>query len=102
LSAYEVLGIDRKYRWIYLHADEWDDEEEDSFVRLIKTISEDLNGKIISLGMGVYIIDNVPYDLKFQWDTCFGITIVYSKDEELGAVLDFLGKYININLKEEI
>ncbi len=30
----------------------------------------------------------------YQWDTCFGITIVYPKDVSCKEVLDFLGKYI--------
>ena len=35
---YKITSIDEKERWIFLQADEWDLEEPDSFVYLLKKI----------------------------------------------------------------
>ena len=90
---YEIISINEKERWIYLQADIWDDEEPDSFVYLMKKIRDDLNGNIIDKGMTTYQIDNDPCHLTYQWDTLFGITIVYPEEISSKAVVEFLSKY---------
>ena len=91
---YEIITVDEKERWIFLHADMWDIEEPDAFIYLMKKIRDDLKGTIVDRGMSTYQIENDPCRLTYQWDTCFGITIVYPKDVSCKEVLDFLGKYI--------
>ena len=90
---YEIIHINETERWIYLFADEWDCEETDSFVFLVKKISVDLNGKITGLGMCTYSIDKDPFRLVYQWESLFGITIVYPEDVEKEEVIKFLEKY---------
>ena len=90
---YKIISINEKERWIYLQADIWDDEEPDSFVYLLKKIRDGLNGKIIDKGMTTYQIDNDPCHLTYQWDTLFGITIVYPEEISSKEVVEFLSKY---------
>jgi hypothetical protein len=90
---YKILSINEKERWIYLQADIWDDEEPDSFVYLLKKIRDGLNGKIIDKGMTTYQIDNDPCHLTYQWDTLFGITIVYPEEISSKEAIEFLSKY---------
>ena len=73
--------------------DIWDNEEPDSFVYLLKKIRDGLNGKIIDKGMTTYQIDNDPCHLTYQWDTLFGITIVYPEEISSKEAIGFLFKY---------
>lgn len=66
-----------KERWIYISFDKWDCEEPDSFVRLVKAYRDKLSGKIVPVSEEMqYKIDNDDSGLIFQWDSCFGITVV--------------------------
>ena len=76
-----------------MQADIWDDEEPDSFVYLMKKIRDDLNGNIIDKGMTTYQIDNEPCHLTYQWDTLFGITIVYPEEISSKEAVEFLSRY---------
>ena len=53
----------------------------------------DLNGNIIDKGMTTYQIDNEPCHLTYQWDTLFGITIVYPEEISSKEAIEFLSKY---------
>lgn len=91
---YKVEIINEKERWIFLYCDEWDCDETDSFVFLVKKIRDDLHGKIIERGMARYSIDNDKLNLVFQWDGLFGITVVYPENVEKEEVLNMLEKYL--------
>ena len=66
-----------KERWIYISFDKWDCEEPDSFVRLVKAYRDKLSGEIVPVSEEMqYKIDNDDSGLIFQWDSCFGITVV--------------------------
>lgn len=90
---YEIISINEKDRWIFLRADEWDLEEPDAFLYLLCRIRDDLNGTIVEVGSDCYTIEKDPCSLIYQWDSCFGITIVYPQDLSYESVLDFLSKY---------
>ena len=90
---YEIMMVDKKERWIFLRADEMDLEDPDSFCFLLKRIKDDLKGSLIEIESDSYQIENDPCRLNYQWDGCFGITIVYPKDLSYERVLDFLSKY---------
>lgn len=91
---YEIMSINEKERWIFLHTDERDYGEPDSFIYLVKKIRDDLQGEIIDHGMITYSIDKDPYRLTYQWDSCFGITVVYPHDVKKGEAVEFISKYL--------
>ncbi|MBQ8724557.1 MAG: hypothetical protein IJY74_02655 [Oscillospiraceae bacterium] len=66
-----------KERWIHILFHERDSEEHDSFVRLLKAYRNKLSGKIVPISEEMqYKIDNDDSGLIFQWDSCFGISVV--------------------------
>lgn len=72
-----IVNSPTEERWIYISFDKWDCEETDSFVRLVKAYRNKLSGKIVPISEEMqYKIDNDDLDLIFQWDSCFGITVV--------------------------
>lgn len=71
-----------KERWIFIISDNID--KPDEFIALVKAYRDKLNGKIIEISdMMQYKIDNDELGLIFQWDDCFGITVVVPKPTEL-------------------
>lgn len=71
-----------KERWIFIFTDDID--EPDEFIVLVKAYRDKLNGKIIEVSdMMQYKIDNDELGLIFQWDDCFGITVVVPESTEL-------------------
>lgn len=91
---YQIESVNEKERWIFLNADMWDNEEPDAFISLVKKIRDDLNGSVVDNGMTTYQITNDPYRLTYQWDSLFGITIVYPNDVLCEDVLEFLDRYL--------
>ena len=87
---YKIISIDEKQRWIFLQADEWDLEEPDSFNFLVKKIRSQVNGEIVDIGDDRYRIKNDPCNLIYQWDSLFGITIIYPSNVTSGKVVEFL------------
>ena len=78
------VNIPTKERWIYISFDEWDSKEPDSFVRLIKAYKDKLSGKIVAASEEMqYKIDNDDLGLMFQWDGCFGMTVVVPDKTDL-------------------
>ena len=43
--------------------------------------------------MTTYQIDNDPCHLTYQWDTLFGITIVYPEEISSKEAVEFLSRY---------
>ena len=95
---YKITSIDEHERWVFLQADEWDLEESDSFIFLVKKICSQVNGEIIDISDDRYRIKNDPCNLIYQWDSLFGITIIYPRSVAKDTVIDFLGFVLN---KEE-
>lgn len=78
------VNLPTKERWVYISFDEQDCEEPDSFVRLIKAYADKLSGKIVAVPEEMqYRIDNDASGLLFQWDSCFGITVVVPDGTDL-------------------
>ena len=95
---YKIISIDEKQRWIFLQADEWDLEEPDSFNLLIKMISEHVKGDIIIMSDDGYRIKNDPCNLIYQWDSLFGITIIYPSNITSDRVVEFLAFLLEDNV----
>lgn len=89
---YKILNINTKEHWITIISDDkFDHYEPDAFYSFLKIIKDDVNGIIVDMQ---FSIKNDGIDLIYQWDSCFGITVIYpSKITEKQAV-DFLNKYI--------
>lgn len=78
------INLPTKERWIYISFDKWDMEEPDSFIKLVKAYENQLGGKIVKGSEDMqYKIDNDPLGLVFQWDGCFGNTVVVPNTSNL-------------------
>ena len=89
--TYSIRSIDKESRWIFLTSnDEWDLEEPDSFVFLLKKIRDRVQGHIVEIGEMCYGIPEDGLGLSYQWDTLFGISIVYPQTIQAEMVIDFL------------
>lgn len=95
---YKITSIDEKERWIFLQADEWDLEEPDSFVYLLKKICSYVSGEVVDIGDDRYRVKNDPCNLVYQWDSLFGIAIIYPRSVAKNRVIEFLEFVLN---KEE-
>ena len=70
------VGLTSKERWIFVSSENsFDDPSE--FIELVKVYQSHLSGTIQAVSDKMqYIVDNDPLRLIFQWDSCFGITVV--------------------------
>jgi len=94
---YKIGAVDEKEKWVFVSHDDWD--ESDAFVNLVTAIQSDCNGKISNVGDMQYKIEGSELDLLYQWDSCFGSTVVYNKREQKESVIEFLKNYfIKLNL----
>ena len=92
---YTIRNINSKDRWIFIKSDfEFELDEPDDFVDLVKTIHDDVNGTIVDNGMMKYSIKNDGYGLIYQWDDLFGTVIIYPENVTETEVVDFLSKYM--------
>lgn len=88
---YKYEALDTSGSWIFIITDdEWDYEEPDAFIYMMKTIKERVNGKIIALENDSYRIEGTDVDLIYQWDSCFGITVVCPKFVTRECALEYL------------
>lgn len=87
---YKISLVDENSCWIFLSCDEYDIEEPDSFVELVKRIAKNISGKIIDLGDIRYRIEGEELNLIFQWDSCFGMVVEYSDNVSKEKVVQFL------------
>ena len=89
--TYSIERINKEDRWVFLTSnDVWDLEEPDSFVFLLKKIRDRVGGPVMEAGEMRYIIPADGLGLNYQWDTLFGITVVYPQTAQVEAVIDFL------------
>lgn len=91
---YKIWNVDKNERWIYIKCNEWDSYDSDSFVYLLEKIQNDIDGNIIDMNDNIYKLENDSLDLRFQWDGCFGITVVYPENVSYIDVENFLKKYL--------
>ena len=89
--TYLIISINKEKRWIFLKSnEEWDLEDHDSFVFLLKKIRDRVQGHIVEIDEMCYGIPEDGLGLNYQWDTLFGITIVYPQMAPVETVIDFL------------
>jgi hypothetical protein len=81
---YRIESISKEH-WLFLSCDSSFDEPE-GFVALLKQYQHQLGGKIVSVSQDYqYAIEGDPLHLVFQWDRCFGITIVVPTNIDLST-----------------
>lgn len=66
----------------------------DSFYKLLETISGRIGGSIVEVGDMQYKIKNDEYDFVYQWDSLFGIVIIYPKEISSVQATAVLKKYM--------
>ena len=86
------VDLPTKERWIYIFED-YSTDEPDYFMRLVKAYQHELAGKIIKITDNTqYKIDNDPLELVFQWDSCFGNTVIVPRKSNLNEAYILLIK----------
>jgi len=79
------LGLTSEERWIFISGED-SFYEPDEFIELVKEYRLRLLGTIKAVSDETqYIIDNDPLKLLFQWDSCFGITVVVPTETDIAA-----------------
>lgn len=95
IYQYRIAHINRNERWISLSSNsEYDCEDIEPFVFFLKKISGDVGGEIEDIGDLRYLIHNDGLGLIYQWDSCFGISVIYPDHATEKMVIKFLEKYI--------
>lgn len=92
---YKISRINTAERWIFIRSnDELALEVPDSFYKLLETISGRIGGSIVEVGDMQYKIKNDEYDFVYQWDSLFGIVIIYPKEISSVQATAVLKKYM--------
>lgn len=89
---YKISCVSEQSRWIHI-GDDYSGYECDSFVNLVRYIQGERN--LICVGEVQYSIEEDPYELVYQWDSCFGIVVIYKNKDEKDDVLAFLQRHID-------
>ena len=88
---YEVRWPNKE-RWIFIFCDY--PGEPDEFVVLLKAYRDMVHGKIRAISDSMqYKVDNDELGLIFQWDDCFGITVIVPKSTDLDILLTHKKSY---------
>lgn len=90
---YKIKDINQKDHWIFIYGDEYDIEDTDSFIYLVKKIQKGVNGKIKNVGDFQYKIVGDNLNLIYQWDSLFGIVVIYPHNISANNAVNFLKKY---------
>lgn len=88
--SYVISSVNEYDRWLLISSNDDDINDTDSFVFLLKSIAAQTNGKICEVGDFQYAIDNDLLNLKYQWDSLFGITVMYPEMVSSEQVRSFL------------
>lgn len=88
---YAVMHINEKENWISIQND--NPYDIDAFVNLMKKIQDSCNGRIKEVGYLQYCVIGSKYNLIYQWDSCFGIVVIYDDCSKKDESIDFLEKY---------
>lgn len=68
-----------------------DYNEPDDFVKLVKLYRDMVNGRIYQVSeLPDYKIENDKLNLTFQWDDCFGITVVVPVETDINIAFETL------------
>jgi len=82
-------------RWIFIYCEYYDEIEE--YIIFLKEYELLLSGKIFSVSDDCqHGIDNDPLNLIFQWDSCFGITVIVPYKTSLDAAIEVMQNLCNI------
>lgn len=85
---YRVYPPDRE-RWIFIFSDDPDEPEE--FAALVKAYCSMVHGKITEISEDMqYKIDGDELGLIFQWDDCFGITVIVPNSTDIDIAFNTL------------
>ena len=85
---YEVRWPNKE-RWIFIFCAY--PGEPDEFVVLLKAYRDMVHGKIRAISDSMqYKVDNDELGLIFQWDDCFGITVIVPKSTDLDKAYNTL------------
>ena len=92
--TYRILYINESERWITIVSNEGTDfETPESFIELINRIKNHVNGKVVEVDELKYKVLGDGLGLIYQWDSCFGITVIYPSHSKKEEVISFLNKY---------
>lgn len=92
--TYRILDINEAERWITIESNQDADlEEPESFIALINRIKNHVNGQVVKNDELQYKILGDGLGLIYQWDSCFGITVIYPSDCKIEEVITFLKEY---------
>lgn len=87
---FEVSKPDKE-RWIFIFSDDYD--EPDDFTTLVKAYRDMVNGRIYQASeLSDYKIENDKLGLTFQWDDCYGITVVVPDGTDINNAFEMLKK----------
>ena len=78
--SYRISSIHESDRWVFISSNDDDINDTDSFVFLIKTIASKAGAKVKEVGNLQYAIDGEPMKLTYQWDSLFGISVIYPSE----------------------
>ncbi|MBQ8536719.1 MAG: hypothetical protein IJ461_04870 [Clostridia bacterium] len=93
-TTYTVRSVNPQERWIFIASDDdFEFEEPDAFVCLLKRIQKEVGGPVHEVGPGAWKLPEDGLGLRYQWDSLFGITVVYPPEASAQQVLDFLSYY---------
>lgn len=92
---YGIAAYNSEKHWIMIVSnDDLVFEKMDSLTFLLMRIQSDIGGEIVNNGNNQYYISNDPCGLKYQWDPCLGISVVYPAYVNRDKVTEFLSKYM--------
>ena len=78
--SYRISSINESDRWVFVSSNDDDINDTDSFIFLIKTIASQVGAKVKEVGNLQYAIDGEPMKLIYQWDSLFGISVIYPSE----------------------
>lgn len=99
---YKITNINKNEHWISLSSDGgFDCEEPDSFICLLKRIRDDIGGSIEDIGEFSYRIYGDGIGLIYQWDSCFGISVMYPNEINDETAMNWIEKYLTMEVENE-
>ena len=91
--SYVISSINEDERWLFVSSNDDDINETDSFVFLLKSIAAQTNRKIREIGNFQYTIEDDPLQLIYQWDSLFGIAVIYPEKVSVEQARAFLATF---------
>ncbi len=91
---YKITHINRDEHWISISSNGgFDCDDPESFLFLLKRIRDSIGGEVEDVGDMRYSIRNDGFGLIYQWDGCFGISVIYPRDMTEEPIINFLEQY---------